>query len=48
MEKISVVLRFPKVLLDRVDQLKEKRGFSTRTQAIFYLLNMALDKEDIK
>jgi metal-responsive CopG/Arc/MetJ family transcriptional regulator len=43
MEKQSVVLRFPKVLLERVDAFMNERGFGTRTQAIFYLINYALD-----
>lgn len=44
MEKQSVVLRVPKVLLSRVDKFKEERGFGTRTQAIFYLINYALEE----
>ncbi len=43
MEKQSVVLRFPKVLLERVDVFMNDRGFGTRTQTIFYLINYALD-----
>ena len=44
MEKQSVVLRVPKVLLERIDRFKEQRGFGTRTQAIFYLVNYALEQ----
>ena len=44
MEKQSVVLRIPKVLLERIDKFKEQRGFGTRTQAIFYLINYSLDQ----
>ncbi len=44
MEKQSVVLRVPKVLLERIDKFKEQRGFGTRTQAIFYLVNYALEQ----
>ena len=43
MEKQTVVLRIPKVLLRRIDKFKEERGFGTRTQAFFYLVNFALD-----
>ena len=42
MEKQSVVLRFPKILLDRVDAYKKKKGFGTRTQTIFHLLQIDL------
>jgi len=43
METQSVMLRVPKTLLERIDKFKEERGFGTRTQAIFYLINYALD-----
>lgn len=46
MEKQTVVLRFPKTLLNRVDKYKEEKGFGTRTQAIFHLIQVALDKSD--
>ncbi|WP_198508056.1 hypothetical protein [Bacillus sp. FJAT-42315] len=46
MEKQSVVLRFPKVLLERVDAYKEQKGFGTRTQTIFHLLQVALEQSD--
>lgn len=46
MEKQSVVLRFPKTLLERVDKYKEQRGFGTRTQAIFHLLQVALEQSE--
>ncbi|MGG3451198.1 hypothetical protein [Domibacillus aminovorans] len=46
MEKQSVVLRFPKVLLSRVDKFKEEKGFSTRTQTIIYLIQYALEQSD--
>ena len=46
MEKQSVVLRFPKVLLDRVDAYKKEKGFGTRTQTIFHLLQIALEQSD--
>lgn len=46
MTKQSVVLRFPKILLKRVDNYKEIKGFGTRTQAIFHLLQVALEQSD--
>ena len=44
----SVVVRFPKPLLERIDAYKEAKGFGTRTQAIFYLIQTALDAEEKK
>lgn len=46
MEKQSVVLRFPKILLEKVDKYKEQKGFGTRTQTIFHLLHVALEQSD--
>lgn len=46
MEKQTVVLRFPKTLLDRVDKYKEEKGFGTRTQSIFHLIQVALEQSD--
>lgn len=46
MEKQSVILRFPKILLDRMDTYKKKKGFGTRTQTIFHLLKIALEQSD--
>jgi metal-responsive CopG/Arc/MetJ family transcriptional regulator len=40
-----VNMRYPKELLKRIDSFKEKKGFVTRTQAIIYLLQHALDKQ---
>lgn len=48
MEKQMVNIRFTKQLLDRIDAYKEAKGFGTRTQAIFYLLQIALDIENKK
>lgn len=45
MEKQTVVLRVPKKLLERVDEYKKEKGFGTRTQAIFHLLQVALEQE---
>lgn len=44
----SVVIRFPIVLLERVDKYKEDKGFGTRTQAVFHLIQTALDIESKK
>lgn len=46
MEKQSVILRFPKTLLDRVDKYKEQKGFGTRTQTNFHLIQTALEQSD--
>ncbi|GAA0451527.1 hypothetical protein [Alkalibacillus silvisoli] len=46
MEKQTVVLKFPKTLLNRVDAFKEQKGFGTRTQANFHLLQVALEQSD--
>ena len=45
MEKQVVNVRFTKQLLDRIDAYKEAKGFGTRTQAIFYLIQTALEIE---
>ena len=47
-EKQSVVLRMPRALIDRIDKFQKRRGFGTRTSAIFYLINHALDNLDNK
>lgn len=41
-----VNMKYPKDLLKRIDTFKEGRGFSTRTQAIIYLLHNALNNEE--
>ena len=46
MEKQSVVLRFPKTLLEKVDKYKEQKEFGTRTQTIFHLLQVALEQSE--
>ncbi len=40
------MLRFPKVFVEKVDEYKEKKGFGTRTQTIFHLIQVALDQSD--
>lgn len=48
MEKQNVNVRFPKQMLDRIDAYKEEKGFGTRTQAIFHLIQVALEVESKK
>lgn len=43
MEKQTVVLRFPKKLLERIDNYKEEKGFGTRTLS---LIQTALEQSD--
>lgn len=43
-EKQPVALKIPITLLERIDAFSDERGFGTRTQAIFYLINYALDE----
>ena len=47
-EKQNVTIRFPKRLLERIDEFKKAKGFGTRTQAIFYLIQAQLDIESKK
>ena len=47
-EKQNVTIRFPKRLLERIDEFKKAKGFGTRTQAIFYLIQAQLDDESKK
>jgi metal-responsive CopG/Arc/MetJ family transcriptional regulator len=37
-------MRYPLELLERIDKVKEQRGFQTRTQAIIFLLQYALEQ----
>lgn len=37
-------MRYPEELLKRIDEFKEMKGFTTRTQAIIYLIQYALDQ----
>ncbi|MGE7920690.1 hypothetical protein ACQKM9_17395 [Viridibacillus sp. NPDC093762] len=44
MKKVSVLVNFPPSLLKKIDTYKEEQtSFSTRTQAILYLLDQALE-----
>lgn len=45
-DKQTVVLRFPTTLLNRVDNYKDEKGFGTRTQTIFHLLQIALSESE--
>lgn len=37
-------MRYPKELLKRIDNFKAKKGFTTRTQTIIYLIQSSLEK----
>lgn len=37
-------MRYQKELLERIDQYKEEKGFTTRTQAIMHLIQRGLEK----
>ena len=37
-------MRYPVELLERIDRVKESKGFTTRTQAIIFLLQFSLEK----
>ena len=39
-------MRYPKELLKRIDEFKERKGFTTRTQTIIYLIQYALEQSD--
>lgn len=47
-ESQVVNMRYSKELLKRIDEFKEKKGFQTRTQAIIYLIQYALDQNERK
>lgn len=36
-------MRYPVVLIERIDAFKKDKGFTTRTSAIIYLLQHALN-----
>lgn len=44
--KKTVNMLYPATLVERIDLFKEKKGFTTRTQAIIFLLQRALDEEE--
>lgn len=43
-----VNMRYPEELLKRIDELKDRMGFTTRTQTIIYLLQHALVQHERK
>jgi metal-responsive CopG/Arc/MetJ family transcriptional regulator len=48
MENQIVNMSYPKKLLERIDALKNGKGFATRTQTVIFLLQLALDKPSCK
>ncbi|MFB9758527.1 MULTISPECIES: hypothetical protein [Bacillaceae] len=49
--KQFINMRYPVELLRRIDDFKEKNDFTTRTQAIIYLIQFSLkklEKSDVK
>lgn len=38
-------MRYPEELLKRIDEYKEKKGFTTRTQAIIHLIQKGLESK---
>lgn len=47
MEQVSgkqmVNMRYPKVLLNNIDEYQNRKGFNTRTQTIIHLIQLGLD-----
>lgn len=37
-------MRYPVGLIERIDRIKEIKGFNTRTQTIIFLIQYALEK----
>ena len=37
-------MRYPKALLQRIDEFKDEKGFVTRSQAIIFLLQYGLEE----
>jgi len=37
-------MRYPTLLIERIDKVKELKGFQTRTQTIIFLLQFALEQ----
>lgn len=46
MEKRMVNMRYPAVLLKKIDAYQEEKGFTTRTQAIIHLLQVGLERAE--
>lgn len=41
-------MRYPIGLIERIDKIKEQKGFNTRTQTIIFLLQFALEQIENK
>jgi metal-responsive CopG/Arc/MetJ family transcriptional regulator len=41
-------MRYPDELVKRIDEYKERKGFTTRTQTIIHLIQTALEQSDIR
>lgn len=48
MKKRMVNMRYPIVLLEKIDAYQEKTGFNTRTQTIIHLIQLGLDGQSKK
>lgn len=48
MDKTSVLVRFPNKLIERIEYYQMEKGFSTRTQTIFHLIQVGLNNEEKK
>lgn len=44
MEKRMVNMRYPLVLLNKIEAYQEDKGFTTRTQAIIHLIQVGLER----
>lgn len=44
MKKQVVNMLYPFELIDRIDKIKAEKGFTTRTQAIIFLIQYALEQ----
>lgn len=40
-----VNMKYPKILLERIDKFQKEQGFTTRTNAIIHLIIIALDSK---
>ena len=40
-----VNMKYPKVLLERIDKFQKEQGFTTRTNAIIHLIIIALESK---
>jgi len=44
MESKVLNMRYPVELIERIDKIKDTKGFVTRTQTIIFLLQFAIEK----